>query len=70
MEFKYSRPSRRVTLSIPVILVTGNANEAYLKQALQAGAKGVLAKPFVKEALLDQLGKFLERKELTAALAA
>jgi CheY-like chemotaxis protein len=49
-------------LTIPVILVTGNANESYLKQALQAGAKGVLAKPFVKEALLDQLGKFLERK--------
>ena len=49
-------------LSTPVILVTGNANEAYLKQALQAGAKGVLAKPFVKEELLDQLEKFLERK--------
>jgi DNA-binding NtrC family response regulator len=49
-------------LSIPVILVTGNANEAYLKSAMQAGAKGVLAKPFVKEDLLDQLGKFLEKK--------
>ena len=49
-------------LSIPVILVTGNANEAYLKLAMQAGAKGVLAKPFVKEELLDQLGKFLEKK--------
>jgi two-component system, OmpR family, response regulator MtrA len=49
-------------LTIPVILVTGNANEAYLKLAMQAGAKGVLAKPFVKEELLDQLGKFLEKK--------
>ena len=49
-------------LSIPVILVTGNANEAYLKLAMQAGAKGVLAKPFVKEELLDQLGKFLKKK--------
>jgi two-component system response regulator MtrA len=47
-------------LTIPVILVTGNANEAYLKQALQAGAKGLLGKPFVKEELLDQLGKFLD----------
>jgi DNA-binding response OmpR family regulator len=49
-------------LTIPVILVTGNANEAYLKLALQAGAKGILAKPFVKEELLDQLGKLLEKK--------
>jgi CheY-like chemotaxis protein len=48
-------------VSTPVILVTGNANEAYLKLALQAGAKDVLAKPFVKEALLDQLHKFLEK---------
>lgn len=49
-------------LTIPVILVTGNANEAYLKQALQAGAKGLLGKPFVKEELLDQLGKFLDER--------
>jgi CheY-like chemotaxis protein len=49
-------------LTIPVILVTGNANEVYLKQALQAGAKGVLAKPFVKEDLLEQLGKFLAER--------
>jgi len=49
-------------LTIPVILVTGNANEAYLKLAMQAGARGVLAKPFVKEELLDQLGKFLGKK--------
>lgn len=49
-------------LTIPIILVTGNANEAYLKLAVQAGARGVLAKPFVKEELLDQLGKFLEKK--------
>jgi CheY-like chemotaxis protein len=49
-------------LSIPVILVTGNANEAYLKLAMQAGARGVLAKPFVKEELLGQLAKFLEKK--------
>ena len=49
-------------LSIPVILVTGNANEAYLKMAMQAGARGVLAKPFVKEELLSQLGRFLGKK--------
>jgi CheY-like chemotaxis protein len=28
---------------------------------MQAGASGLLAKPFVKEELLDQLQKFLEK---------
>ena len=46
-------------LTTPVLLVTGNANEAYLKLAMKAGASGVLAKPFVKEELLAQLEKFL-----------
>ena len=50
---------RARALPTPVLLVTGNANEAYLKLAMQAGASGLLAKPFVKEELLDQLQKFL-----------
>jgi len=52
---------RARALPTPVLLVTGNANEAYLKLAMLAGASGVLAKPFVKEELLDQLQKFLEK---------
>jgi len=52
---------RARALPTPVLLVTGNANEAYLKLAMQAGANGLLAKPFVKEELLDQLQKFLEK---------
>lgn len=52
---------RARALPTPVLLVTGNANEAYLKLAMLAGASGVLAKPFVKEDLLDQLQKFLEK---------
>ena len=52
---------RARALPTPVLLVTGNANEAYLKLAMQAGASGLLAKPFVKEELLDQLQKFLEK---------
>lgn len=52
---------RARALATPVLLVTGNANEAYLKLAMQAGASALLAKPFVKEELLDQLQKFLEK---------
>src|SRR5262245_49447974 len=50
---------RARALTTPVLLVTGNANEAYLKLAMKAGASGLLAKPFVKEELLAQLEKFL-----------
>ena len=50
---------RARALTTPVLLVTGNANEAYLKLAMKAGANGLLAKPFVKEELLVQLQKFL-----------
>jgi len=50
---------RARALPTPVLLVTGNANEVYLKLAMEAGASGLLAKPFVKEELLDQLQKFL-----------
>ena len=52
---------RARALPTPVLLVTGNANEAYLKLAMEAGASGLLAKPFVKEELLDQLQKLLEK---------
>jgi DNA-binding response OmpR family regulator len=52
---------RARALPTPVLLVTGNANEAYLKLAMQVGASGLLAKPFVKEDLLDQLQKFLKK---------
>ncbi|MCI0625300.1 MAG: response regulator [Acidobacteria bacterium] len=45
----------------PVLLFTGNSNEAYLKMAMQSGASGLLAKPFVKEELLYQLQKFLNK---------
>ncbi|MBM3803302.1 MAG: response regulator [Acidimicrobiia bacterium] len=52
---------RARALQTPVLLVTGNTNEAYLQLAMQAGAAGLLAKPFVKEDLLEQLQKFLAK---------
>src|SRR5262245_9123749 len=34
---------RGLPMTPPVLLVTGNANEAYLKTAMKAGASGLLA---------------------------
>ncbi|MEW5976700.1 MAG: response regulator [Acidobacteriota bacterium] len=44
----------------PVILFTGNVDEGYINRALEAGARGVLIKPFVKEDLLDKIRGFLK----------
>jgi two-component system response regulator MtrA len=46
----------------PIILLTGNVDEAYSKQALQKGATGIIIKPFIKEDLLAKLGSFLQRQ--------
>ncbi len=45
--------------SPPVLLFTGNADDNYIQKAMQAGASGLLAKPFVKEELLERLHAFL-----------
>jgi two-component system, OmpR family, response regulator MtrA len=39
----------------PVLLFTGKADDNYIKQAIEAGASGLLVKPFVKEELLERL---------------
>ena len=45
-----------------IILFTGNVDESYMKQALQAGASDILIKPFVKEDLLERLQAFLDKR--------
>ncbi len=54
--------SRDLSPKPPVILFTGNMDESYIKQALQAGASGVLIKPFVKEELLERIQALLDKK--------
>jgi DNA-binding response OmpR family regulator len=45
-----------------ILLLTGNVDEAYGKQALESGASGIVIKPFVKEDLLDKLALFLGKR--------
>ena len=53
--------SRDLPKKPPVILLTGNVDESYIKQALNAGASDYLMKPFVKEDLLDRLQALIGR---------
>jgi DNA-binding response OmpR family regulator len=43
----------------PVILFTGSTDPTYRKDALQAGARDVVSKPFVKEELLARIESLL-----------
>jgi CheY-like chemotaxis protein len=43
----------------PVLLLTGNADDHYLRRALESGASGLVVKPFVKEDLLERLQSIL-----------
>jgi DNA-binding response OmpR family regulator len=43
----------------PVILFTGSTDPTYRKSALQAGARDVLSKPFIKEELLARIQSLL-----------
>ena len=45
-----------------ILLLTGNVDESYGKQALESGASGIVIKPFVKEDLLDKLALFLGKR--------
>ena len=53
--------ARNLPKKPPIILFTGNLDESYIKQALQAGASDILIKPFVKEELLERLHTFLDK---------
>ena len=44
---------------IPVIFITGHADLPLAQQAMQAGAVGLLAKPFDGQELLDTIGRAL-----------
>ena len=44
---------------IPVVFITGHADAALVQQALEAGAAGLLAKPFDGQELLDAIVRAL-----------
>lgn len=53
-------------LDIPVIFITGHADEPLAEQAMQAGAVDLLAKPFDGQALLDAVDRALRRRDSRA----
>ncbi len=52
---KLARHLARAGFSIPIIFMTGNADEALKKQAMEIGCIAYLLKPFSAEVLMDVL---------------
>jgi putative two-component system response regulator len=50
--------------SLPIIPVTGSADEHYLQQALDRGAAGFITKPFKADEIRDKVGTAISRHQL------
>jgi diguanylate cyclase (GGDEF)-like protein len=55
--------------SLPMLVVTGSATDEVIKQVRQAGAAGVMTKPFTPEALVERVRQLLAVGENDAASA-
>ncbi|MGW8257842.1 MAG: response regulator [Thermoguttaceae bacterium] len=53
------REVRAQDTSIPIIMVTTEAEKKYVLEAIQAGVSDYIIKPFEAEVLKDKLGKFI-----------
>jgi CheY-like chemotaxis protein len=54
---------------VPIVLMTGHAEEKRLRQAMELGLAGVIAKPFTPAILHDRLAKILARRAEDEATA-
>lgn len=50
---------RRLNPSVPIIMVTGLADELHIREAIQAGVNDYLIKPFRKEQAVSKIQSFL-----------
>ena len=62
LEFLRQLRSRKLAAGVPVVMITTESSEEHVKQAIQAGARGYLRKPFtpeqVKERVLPLVARF------------
>ena len=53
---------RELTHRPPILLLTGNVDQTYAREALEGGASGIVIKPFEKEDLLEKLESLLGKQ--------
>ncbi len=61
LEFLRQIRARNLAAGVPVVMITTESSEEHVKQAIQAGARGYIRKPFtaqqVKDRVLPLVGK-------------
>ena len=56
---------RDAKIYVPVIMITGEPNLSVIPEIVRAGAYDFIAKPIVKDVLLNAVGRAVEKKRLT-----
>ena len=59
--FEFLRDIRKIPsyIDVPIIIVSGNSGEAFLKEAKSSSAADVLTKPVKQELLINAIEKYL-----------
>jgi two-component system chemotaxis response regulator CheY len=55
LEFLRQLKAQRLALDVPVVMITTESSEEHVKQAIQAGAKGYIRKPFTAEQVKERV---------------
>jgi signal transduction histidine kinase len=56
---------READVYVPVIMITGEPNLSVIPEIVRAGAYDFIAKPIIKDVLLNAVGRAVEKKRLT-----
>jgi two-component system, chemotaxis family, chemotaxis protein CheY len=55
LEFLRQIKAQNLAIDVPVIMITTESSEEHVKQAIQAGAKGYIRKPFTAEQVKERV---------------
>jgi two-component system chemotaxis response regulator CheY len=55
LEFLRQLRAQKLALDVPVVMITTESSEEHVKQAIQAGAKGYIRKPFTAEQVKERV---------------
>ena len=60
LEFLRQIQAQKLAPGVPVVMITTESSEEHVKQAIQAGARGYLRKPFTAEQVKDRVLSLLD----------
>lgn len=55
LEFLHQMRAQNLAVGVPVVMITTESSEEHVKQAIQAGARGYIRKPFTAEQVKERV---------------